>query len=173
MSNYSRLVIDCNRDPGAPDSIPSVSDGIVIPGNASLSDEQTAQRRAELFDPYHDAIRACLDARVGRATRLLSIHSFTPSLGECERPWSIGVCYRLDQQWAGQWLSALRRRTTDPVGDNEPYEIEEQIDYTLPHHGERRRLPGLMLEVRQDKLRDSASIWRWCELLADCHQSMR
>ena len=30
---YSRLVVDCNRPPGHPQSIPEVSDGVAIPGN--------------------------------------------------------------------------------------------------------------------------------------------
>src|SRR5882757_7985223 len=36
--NFSRLVIDCNRMPGVPSSIPLVSEATEIPGNASLSD---------------------------------------------------------------------------------------------------------------------------------------
>ena len=62
LSNYSRLVIDCNRHPTAADSIPAKSDGTVIPGNAALREEDAQLRRSSLFDPYHDAIRKLLDA---------------------------------------------------------------------------------------------------------------
>src|SRR5260370_33278146 len=34
---YSRLVIDCNRPPAPPSSIPRISDATVIPGNDSVS----------------------------------------------------------------------------------------------------------------------------------------
>ena len=34
---YSRLVIDCNRDPDTADAIPEVSDATAIPGNIGLS----------------------------------------------------------------------------------------------------------------------------------------
>ena len=34
---YSRLVIDCNRRPGNPQSLMTVSDGVIIPGNSDLS----------------------------------------------------------------------------------------------------------------------------------------
>jgi len=173
LSNYSRLVIDCNRSPSAAASIPAISDATVIPGNAALSAEDAQLRRSSLFDPYHDAIRRFLDARDARATRLLSIHSFTPSLAGVERPWSVGVCYRLDASWAAQWLAALRASLTEPVGDNQPYEIEPHVDYSLPVHGEARRLPAIMLEFRQDKLQDQNAVQRWSELLAQCWSRMR
>jgi predicted N-formylglutamate amidohydrolase len=179
LSNYSRLVIDCNRSPTAAASIPATSDGTVIPGNAALSAEDAQLRRSSLFDPYHHAISQLLDARNTRATRLLSIHSFTPSLSGFERPWSVGVCYRLDASraahdasWAAQWLAALRARLPEPVGDNQPYEIERHIDYTLPVHGEARQLAGIMLEIRQDKLPDQDAVQRWSELIDQCWSSM-
>lgn len=175
LSNYSRLVIDCNRSPMAADSSPTTSDGTVIPGNAALSPEDAQLRRSSLFDPYHDAIGRLLDARETRATRLLSIHSFTPSLAGSERPWSVGVCYQLgasyatpDSSWAGQWLAALRARSTEPVGDNQPYDIDPHVDYTLPVHGEARQLPGVMLEIRQDRLQDQDAVLRWSELIGEC-----
>ena len=34
---YSRLVIDCNRPPGAPSSIPVMSEATAIPGNEALA----------------------------------------------------------------------------------------------------------------------------------------
>ncbi len=172
LSNYSRLVIDCNRPPTAADSIPTTSGGTHIPGNAELSEDDAQLRRSSLFDPYHDAIRQLLDARGTRSTRLLSIHSFTPTLAGIERPWSAGVCYRLDVDWAAQWLTALRESSTELVGDNEPYEIEQDIDYTLPVHGEERQLPSIMLEIRQDKLQDQNAVQRWSELIAQCWLSM-
>ena len=62
-SNYSRLVIDCNRDPRVATSIPAVSEFTAIPGNGALSDAERALRRAEIFDPYHAQLRALLDQR--------------------------------------------------------------------------------------------------------------
>ena len=55
---YSRLVIDCNRDPAAPDAMPAVSDGTVVPGNAALDDTARAARVAAVHAPYHAAIAA-------------------------------------------------------------------------------------------------------------------
>ena len=49
--------------------------------------------------------------------------------------------------------SERSRRTGDfTIGDNEPYPIEDDIDYTIPVHGEGRGLPSVMIEIRQDQL---------------------
>src|ERR1700678_413702 len=61
--NYSRLVIDCNRDPQVESSIPPMSESTTIPGNANLSDEERLVRRREIFEPYHQRIRERLTAR--------------------------------------------------------------------------------------------------------------
>src|SRR3569832_949183 len=41
---YSRLVIDCNRPPGVPNSIPIISERTTIPGNAGLTPQAAAAR---------------------------------------------------------------------------------------------------------------------------------
>src|SRR5882762_5894155 len=61
--NYSRLVIDCNRDPQVATSIPAMGESVEIPGNRVLSVAERAARRTEIFEPYHDRIRALLDQR--------------------------------------------------------------------------------------------------------------
>src|ERR1700682_2763403 len=46
---YSRLVIDCNRPPGAPSSIPRISEATVIQGNEGLTQAAAATRRRPVF----------------------------------------------------------------------------------------------------------------------------
>src|ERR1700748_2499545 len=89
LAGYSRLVIDCNRAPSDPSSIPSESDGIVIPGNAGLDAAARRERRALLFEPYHAAIDQQLAhmAIGGRAPAVISMHSFTPRMQGFARPW--------------------------------------------------------------------------------------
>jgi predicted N-formylglutamate amidohydrolase len=36
------------------------------------------------------------------------------------------------------------------IGDNEPYDISDESDYTIPVHGERRGLHHVAIEIRQD-----------------------
>src|ERR1700710_1047678 len=42
---YSRLVIDCNRPPDAPSSIPRISEATTIPGNDGLTRDTVKARR--------------------------------------------------------------------------------------------------------------------------------
>src|ERR1700747_1633078 len=60
---YSRLVIDCNRPPQAPTSIPRISESTIIPGNEALSREAAEARRRQVFDPYHRCIGEVIDRR--------------------------------------------------------------------------------------------------------------
>jgi predicted N-formylglutamate amidohydrolase len=77
--NYSRLVIDCNRDPKVSSSIPPISEHTEVPGNAHLSDSQKALRIKEIFEPYHARIAALLGARAraGQRTILVAQHTMT------------------------------------------------------------------------------------------------
>jgi predicted N-formylglutamate amidohydrolase len=149
---YSRLVIDCNRDPAHAESIPSSSDGTPIPGNAGLRPANRQARIKDIFQPYHQAIAAALDVRaaVGRETILVSLHSFTPQMNRYARPWHVGVLHdgRRDE-FALSVLARLRGQTSWVIGDNEPYRMD-QTDYTVPHHAYPRGLRYLELEVRQD-----------------------
>ncbi len=166
LSNYSRLVIDCNRAPDWADSIPTSSAGIAIPGNQSISEEDVNARRNELFEPYQAAISKMLDSRSARKTILLNIHSFTPSLQGAARPWSIGVCYQQEVELAQRWVTAFRKHSDEPIGDNEPYRVETNFDYTIPVQAESRNIPGIMLEIRKDKIANETTAASWGELIA-------
>lgn len=148
---YSRLVIDCNRPPGVPSSIPEISETTGIPGNIGLSADSRAAREREVFRPYHDRIAAELDRRAGtsRPTVLIAMHSFTPVYKGYARPWHAGLLYRHDAL-ARPLLGLLRREPSLVVGDNEPYTVTDLTDYTIPVHGERRGLLHVAIEIRQD-----------------------
>src|SRR5215831_11235077 len=107
---YSRLVIDCNRPPHVPSSIPVISEATAIPGNERLSREASEARRREIFDPYHRVIRETIDRRLrdGIPTVVLALHSFTPVYAGIARPWHIGALYRRDRLLPPLLLAALR-----------------------------------------------------------------
>jgi predicted N-formylglutamate amidohydrolase len=155
---YSRLVIDCNRDPARADSIPTESDATPIPGNIGLSDADRAARVAEVFAPYHARIAEELDTRAVRGLRtvVVALHSFTPVMRAFARPWRFGVLHLGDSAFSQAVLTALRfGEDAAAVGDNEPYRMDE-VDYTIPHHAIGRGLDYVELEVRQDLLADPA-----------------
>jgi predicted N-formylglutamate amidohydrolase len=49
QQNYSRLVIDSNRPPGAGTSMPEISEATPVPGNIGLSEGGKAARVREIF----------------------------------------------------------------------------------------------------------------------------
>jgi predicted N-formylglutamate amidohydrolase len=152
---YSRLVIDCNRDPARPDAMPEISDRIPIPGNAALGAAARAARTREIFEPYHARIAAELDGRAGR-TVVVSVHSFTPVLAGAARPWRFGVLHLGASPFSAAMLARLRAAFgEDLVGDNQPYSMDG-TDFTVPHHAVARGLDYLELEVRQDLIDDDA-----------------
>ncbi|OJU10661.1 MAG: hypothetical protein BGN86_00775 [Caulobacterales bacterium 68-7] len=151
---YSRLVIDCNREPGHAGSIVPISDGCPVPANQGASEAEQRARVEAIFRPYHSAIAAELDARAARGERTLvfALHSFTPRMNDFDRPWRFGVLHAHDSPFSTAMLAVLREKFGETVvGDNEPYALDPNGgDYTVPHHASGRGLDYLELEVRQD-----------------------
>src|SRR6266478_3326370 len=168
LQTYSRLVIDCNRDPEVPSSIPEISETTAIPGNRGLGEAARAARVETIFRPYHDAIAAALDRRAaaGRASVLVALHSFTPVFKGVARRWHAAVLYNRDPRLAHSLFKLLSAEDGLVVGDNEPYAVSDLTDYTVPVHGERRGLPHVEIEIRQDEITDLAGQTAWAERLA-------
>lgn len=168
LQTYSRLVIDCNRPLRSPESILTSSDGTPIPGNRGLTEAQVAAREQEIFQPYHRRIEFELDRRIGGAQSviLIAMHSFTPVFNGLKRPWHAGVLYHRDARAARALLDQLRQEAGLIVGDNQPYAVGDETDYTIPQHGERRGIAHVGIEVRQDLIADPAGQEQWAERLA-------
>lgn len=168
VQNYSRLAIDCNRPLTAPDSIARRGEWNEIKGNLNLRSADIETRITEIFSPYHEALGACLDQRqrARRRTLLVAVHSFVPTLRGDERPWHIGVMYNRDDRLAAAVLKQLRRDERLRVGDNEPYAMGDENDYTLPLHGEGRGILHVGLEIRQDLIADESGQKSWAGRLA-------
>ena len=167
-TNYSRLVIDCNRDPKVETSIPRISELREIPGNIGLSAAQIAARRLEIFDPYHRRIRELLDSRAvrGRRAILVAQHTMTDVYKGERRHMHAAVLYNRDRRFAGLVLDRLRRERHLVIADNEPYFVSDETDYTIPHHAEARSLPHVEIEIRQDLVSDEAGQAEWAERIA-------
>jgi predicted N-formylglutamate amidohydrolase len=166
LAGYSRLVIDVNRQPGDPQSILELSDGVVIPGNLGLAaGEQEA--RAEAFHwPYHHAVdQAFARLRLaGPEPLFFSVHTFTPSLGGEDRFWDLGVLWNRDPRIAVPLIEILRERKHLHVGDNQPYDGKE-IAYTLNLHAGSAGLAHCAVEVRQDHCESAAKLDEFADLL--------
>lgn len=167
MQRYSRLVIDCNRPPAAPTSIITLGEGTKVPGNCDLAPHHAHARLREIFDPYHDRIDAELELRrrAMRRTVLVSVHSFTPVFHGESRPWQLGLLYNRDPGYAHHLADELEGSGLT-VGHNEPYAVSDVTDYTIPVHGERRAIPHVMIEVRQDLIENEPGQNEWSDRLS-------
>jgi predicted N-formylglutamate amidohydrolase len=166
---YSRLVIDCNRDPQAPAAIPAVSDETSVPANRELTPVDRAARVSSVHAPYQGAIAAELARRdaAGEETILVALHSFTPAMQGVARPWQIGILHAGgDTSFALSTLRLLQARGDLIVGDNQPY-IMDGTDYTVPRHAFAARRRYVEIEIRQDLLETPDQQQDWANLLAD------
>jgi predicted N-formylglutamate amidohydrolase len=151
-----------------PGSIVTLSERTAVPGNQLVSDAEAEARAREIFHPYHDRIRAELDARLDRRrpTALVALHSFTPLFDGTARRWHAGVLYGRDARLGRVLLELLRAEDGLSIGDNQPYAVSDATDYAIPVHGERRGIPHVELEIRQDLIADDAGQADWAARLA-------
>ena len=167
--NFSRLIIDPNRDVKAADSIPANSDQIPIPGNQMLSDAERQSRIDQFHIPYHTQLEAELTAFTDRHPEpfIVSIHSFTKRMmgALTERPWDIGLLWREDENSAMAMKAWFADNSDWIVGDNEPYDARV-FNYSVDRHVGPQGLRHLTLEVRQDNLSNSGEVDHAAELLA-------
>ena len=165
LGGTSRLVIDCNRQLDAPDLIPEVSDGTVIHGNRNLSEEARRMRIEKWFQPYHEAVESVIGDACDRIA--LSIHSMTECMAGEVRPWQIALSSYDDRRLVDRVLEILRRPGDVSVGDNQPYDLNPAVDYSVPFHAMRRNMAYFQVEFRQDEVAEKAGQIRWARRFAD------
>lgn len=171
IHNYSRLILDPNRELDDPTSICAISDGVVVPANRRLTPADRAARAAAFFDPYQNRVAAELDrltAALGRVPPLVAVHSFTPCLHNgAQRPWHVGILWTRDDRLAGPLIAALKAPGDLIVGDNEPYDARNAHGYTVEHHADPRGCPAALIEVRQDLIATPETARAWGDRLAE------
>jgi predicted N-formylglutamate amidohydrolase len=169
LGTYSRLVLDLNRDVDDPSSIPEVSDGTPVPGNAALTPEDRAARIEALHAPYHatidDAVRRL--SRDGAVPAVVSVHTCTPVFKGFARPWQIGVLWNRDPRIAEPLIAALGARGDVVVGDNQPYSGRDGQGYSVKQHAERHGFPAVALEIRQDLVDTHHGAAHWAGIVAE------
>lgn len=169
LAGFSRLIIDPNRHPDDASAIAEISDGISIPGNIGLDEEQRAQRVQSFFQPYHDTIAEKLDRflQAGVIPAMISVHTCSPVFDRIVRPWHVGIMWDKDPRIPVPLIRRLEQVSGVCVGDNEPYSGRHPHDFTIDHHAEPEGLPHVGIEVRQDLVREDAGARKWAGILAE------
>lgn len=159
LQNYSRLIVDCNRQLMDPGAFLEYGDGILVPGNRNLHAADKDLRAEALYWPYHRAIEEQIERlrKLGQPPAFISIHSFTPVLNGESRAFQVGVLWDKDELLRKIFLEGFREAGYY-VGDNEPYSGKAPQDFTIDHHAEDIGLPHVGIEIRQDLVDDAAGV---------------
>jgi predicted N-formylglutamate amidohydrolase len=167
LTRYSRLLIDPNRGADDPTLIMQLSDGAVVPGNATIDEAERRLRIARYYEPYHVAIEAAIDAAraAGKPPMLFSVHSFTSAWRGVQRPWHVAVLWDKDPRLALPLLHTFQAIPGVVAGNNVPYSGKLQGD-TLYRHGTMRGLAHVLIEVRQDLIMTPEGQAEWGDRLA-------
>jgi predicted N-formylglutamate amidohydrolase len=74
----------------------------------------------------------------------------TDRMNSAHRPWEIALSSNENRRATDPALASLRKANGIVIGDNEPYDINPNEDYSTPEHALSRGLDYLQVEFRQD-----------------------
>ncbi len=161
LCQYSRLVVDCNRELMDAGAFLEFGDGVVIPGNRNLTQADKELRAREIHAPYHRGVANEILRLQGQGIEPLfvAVHSFTPVLNGVPRQWEIGVLWDRDADTSGMFIQDFEAAGFI-VGDNEPYSGRGPQDFTIDNHAESAGLPHVGIEIRQDLIHQQDGVER-------------
>lgn len=154
---FSRLVYDCNRPPESDAATPVVSEVYEVPGNGTMSAAERQARVEEIYEPFHDAVSRLVGDRkaAGRRPVLVTMHSFTPVYFGEPRSVEIGILHDADSRLADRMLAAAADGDVGyDIRRNEPYGPADGVTHSLIEYGIRFRVPNVMIEIRNDLIRN-------------------
>ena len=168
LCEYSRLIVDCNRELADHNAFLEYNDGVDIPANHNLRSDEKGKRASEIYWPYHNAI----EGQIGRLKDqginpvFISIHSFSPVINGEAREWEIGVLWDKDSVTAEIFLTRLVEAGY-LVGDNKPYSGKDPEDFTIDFHAESTGLSHVGIEISQDLINHDDGVERVSETLKE------
>ncbi|AOF88981.1 N-formylglutamate amidohydrolase [Sinorhizobium sp. RAC02] len=156
FQRFSRLVYDCNRPPESPAAMPEKSEVFDVSGNIGLDQAARDARTEALYLPFREKLSRLVKDRIaeGRAPVIVTMHSFTPVYFGKPRAVEIGVLHDADTRLADAMLAAVGTGGLYDTRRNEPYGPEDGVTHTLKEHGLSNGLLNVMIEVRNDLIRD-------------------
>lgn len=157
---FSRLAYDCNRPPESDAAMPAVSEIYEVPGNRAMSAAERRARVEEIYLPFRDAVARFVSERraAGRRLILVTMHSFTPVYFGNPRTVEIGILHDADSRLADRMLKiATDGEVAYDIRRNEPYGPADGVTHSLVEYGVRNGLPNVMIEIRNDLIRDEIS----------------
>ena len=148
LGQYSRLLIDCNRDEDDPTLISAISDRKIILGNKKITKQEKNYRINKMYRPYHEKIKKKI--LENKINMIISLHSFNPIFKGKKRFLKYGILSNQDRRLSDLILNELKKGKKI-VGDNEPYK-GSLIGDTLYKHALKRGIHHSLIEIRNDLL---------------------
>ena len=148
LGEYSRLLIDCNRDEDDPTLISAISDRKLILGNKKITKQDKNYRINKMYKPYHEKIKKKI--LENKINMIISLHSFNPIFKGKKRFLKYGILSNQDRRLSDLILNELKKGKKI-VGDNEPYK-GSLIGDTLYKHALKRGIHHSLIEIRNDLL---------------------
>jgi predicted N-formylglutamate amidohydrolase len=163
VSNYSRLVVDKNRN--IENMITPSSSETCEPliGNIGITDTEFQQRLAEIYQPFHDAVDHSIQETRARHQEILflDLHSFSPIWNEIPRAVGVGTLTMNHDDFS----AAVERALCDQFGDmfhaDEPYDLSiHPFRHTNAgaQISERNNIPYVGIEIRNDLIQTSRQV---------------
>lgn len=167
FQNFSRLAYDCNRPPESPDAMPETSEIYAIPGNRDIPAEERQARIDGIYRPWRRVLAETIAGRkaAGRKTAIVTIHTFTPVYKGVRRDVEIGILHDRDSRLADAMLARAARQHDYRIERNAPYGPADGVTHTLVEHGLANGLLNVMIEMRNDLVRDEIGQARISRLL--------
>lgn len=169
LAGQSRLLLDTNRWIADVQSIPEVSDGVLIPGNRNLSDAERLDRHERYFWPFHTAIAEHINRLRTRydTPMFFALHSCTRQLAHgASRTMDGGTIWHED----GHFAQAIARHLQDvfclAITDNEPYSGIGGGAFTIDYHTWGTGIASCGFEIVNDLISTDAEQSQWAERLA-------
>ena len=148
LGQYSRLLIDCNRDVDDPTLISVISDRKLILGNIKITKQERVNRINKIYNPYHEKIKKKILEK--KINVIISLHSFNPIFKGKKRFLKYGILSNQDRRLSDLILNELKKKK-NIVGDNKPYK-GSLIGDTLYKHALKRGIHHSLIEIRNDLL---------------------
>ncbi len=161
LGEYSRLLIDCNRDINDPTLISTISDRKIIFGNKKITKKEKDYRINFMYRPYHMKIKKVIIEK--RINTIISLHSFNPIFKGKKRILEYGILSNQDRRLSNHLLKELRN-IKNFIGDNKPYR-GSLIGDTLYKHALKKGIHHSLIEIRNDLLSNVKKIDQVTDLM--------
>ncbi len=167
LANFSRLLIDPNRDEYSNELILSSSAGIKIPGNLKINSKEKNLRMKRFHQKYHCNLSKFVreKEKIYKKIFLVSIHTFTKKIGYVKRGIEMGLLWNKNMNL----LIPIQKKLIDHnifFGRNFPYS-GFHFNYTLDRHSENGLIDNICIELRNDLICSKKRIKKYIDIFTD------